>query len=132
MSACVSILMLFGLIYLPGPTLDVHFQKGFYGQRVSLAVDNCIVFENKVLVSNRILDLAGSASVREGVIHRVMDDKPSSNCFIPYSQFVTIKIVLDGRYFERKFDLREGSFIGIVNAGGAPYYIQSEDPFLYD
>lgn len=132
MSLNFSFMMLLGMIYLPGPTVNIDFQKGYNGQKVSLSVDNCVIFENEVLVSNPVLDLAGGASVQAGLIYRDVDGDPISDCFIPYSQFVTIKIVLDGRYFERKFDLREGSFIGIVNAGGAPYYIQNKGPFLYD
>lgn len=118
--------------YLPGVTIDVDFQKGFNGQEVSLYVDNCAVFEQRILVSNPVLDFAGKGRVYEGFVVKSDKEKPRSGCFVPFNMVVVLKVVIDDKAFEREFDLSKGSYICVVNAGGAPYYIQRMNPYFYD
>lgn len=117
----------------PGPTYYIDFQAGFTGQKVSLAIDGCLIVDEVEMVSDRVLDLAFAIRVfKGGVLLAGLFDTKVNYCQLEQREVHVFFLKFGDREFTKYVHVDKGEYIGISNAGGVPFFDQRPKPFYYD
>ena len=114
--------------------LVVDFQADFENDNATFYIEDCLIFENVILVSNEIIGTTGErVRIFENKEKQIIVEYKDKNteCNISKDK-VQMKIILNGKRQDIVIDISKGIYIGLIKADdGKVYPFQSEFPFRY-
>lgn len=115
--------------------LNIDFQDFFEEDKVSFLINNCLVFENRILTSDKIDGLADTfirVKKENSVLGVSINDKKNIKCKTN-SNIVTLTIYVNKVKNKFTLDLYRGKFIGLEKSEKNKLILnQSERQFEYD
>ena len=111
----------------------IAFQDFFENDTVSITLNNCQLFENKVLNSVKEIGYTGVTLLinnqNEVLLVNAILNIP---CRVNLKSENKVSVVLNGNIETFTIDLNKGIYIGFDKKGDHLYLIQSKMPFEYD
>ena len=110
----------------------LSFHDFFENDTVTCKINNCAMFENKVMNSHKVIGYTGvELTITKDEI-LLGTSVLKTHCLIDLKKESNVTIILNGYEENFKVDLKQGVYIGFSKKGKRSNLIQSRIPFEYD